>query len=338
MIQTINPYASARTAEIMSRYRPIAPKPETPQPENENSGVKKSPYMKNVWAHLQARPTRTSKRGRTSSPFGLPPSPIKRRRTCFQGLSPSYQAEAKNFAMHGIFTRGPPPQISLAPVKCSLDAAVTTLAETVALPLFCRTGKERVTKGIDLNKKADQGPEELDFLPQLQSLVKPSVISPRPVRPIGSSIVVGKITSESGQRVMVTAPQEVEEVVEAEEVPAIVSDSNLKVRMSNSGYKKMIGQPECGWLDCAAAGGGGGGACRRIGGEVSIRFQDSELPLLHCRNGFCCRVKIEWESEGKKCVNAYCEVVKFVCEAKDFQFLWRFRINETSKLCVSDLN
>ncbi|KAL0322988.1 UNVERIFIED_CONTAM: hypothetical protein Sangu_1918100 [Sesamum angustifolium] len=93
MIQTISPYASARTAEIMSRYRPIAPKPEAPSPnsaaENDNSalpnGIRKSPYLRNVWAHLQARPTRTRKRGRTAA-FPPPRS---------SGLEPVFRASPR---------------------------------------------------------------------------------------------------------------------------------------------------------------------------------------------------------------------------------------------------
>ncbi|KAK4434349.1 hypothetical protein Salat_0597700 [Sesamum alatum] len=355
MIQTISPYASARTAEIMSRYRPIAPKPESPSPnsppENETSalpnGIRKSPYLRNVWAHLQARPTRTRKRGRSAT--FAPPS-LKRTRTCLQGLSPPYQvittSPAKNLAMHG-FSHGLP-QISLlpnlVPLKCGLDTAVTTLAESVALPLLCCTaaaaavqapilnrGKEKensCSKGIDLNMTAtDQVPEELDFLPQLQEPVKPSVISPRPVRPVGSTIIVSNIAEDPARQIPApkTRPEEVEEAVEAEAIPAIVSDSNNKVRITNSAYKEMVGQPECGWLDCAATKNGGGGACKRIGGEVLLRFEQSEIQIPST-GGFSCRVKIEWESKGKKnCVNACCDGVKLGCQAKDYQFLWRFR-------------
>lgn len=370
MIQTINPYATARTAEIMSRYRPIAPKPEAPTgnstAENENSavpnGIRKSPYLRNVWAHLQARPTRTRKRGR-SAPFA-PPS-VRRTRTCLQGLSPPYQvtnSPAKNLAMHG-FTHTAAnnglPQISLhvpnlVPLKCGLDTAVTTLAESVALPLLCcgtpaqhnpiiNKGKESCSsKGIDLNMTADhEGPEELDLLPQLQEPVKPIIISPRPVRPVGSSIIVKSIADDPGRQTVAKGAEEVEEVVEAEAAPAIVSDSNNKVRMSNSAYKEMVGQPECCWLDCATGksggGGGRGGACKRIGGEVSLQFMDSKLQLS--MPAFTCLVKIEWESEGKKmCVNASCSAVKLACQAKDYQFLWRFHTSdeEASKSAASD--
>ncbi|KAI3460144.1 hypothetical protein Pfo_016807 [Paulownia fortunei] len=344
MMQTINPYATARTAEIMSRYRPIAPKPEAPttnsMAENENSGVpngiRKSPYLRNVWAHLQARPTRTRKRGRTAA---FSPPSVKRARTCLQGLSPPYQvtnSPAKNLAMHGFtHTANGLPQISLVPnlvpLKCGLDTAVTTLAESH--PIIDK-GKESCCKGIDLNMTAaDQGPEELDLLPQLQEPVKPRIISPRPVRPVGSSITVKSITDDPGRQTVAKGPEEVEEAVEAEAVPAIVSDSNNKVRMSNSAYKELVGQPECGWLDCANGknySSGGGGACKRIGGEVSLQFVDSKLQ--QSMHGFSCRVKIEWESEGKKnSVNASCNAVKLACQAKDYQFLWRFQTSEAWK-------
>lgn len=330
MIQTINPYATARTAEIMSRYRPMAPKPEAPSgnsaADSESSvvpnGIRKSPYLRNVWAHLQARPTRTRKRGRTAA---FSPPSVKRSRTCLQGLSPSYQLP-KNLAMHG-FTQLP--QISISPnLKCGLDTAVTTLAKSVALPLlYCAAAAQPPppTKGkdIDLNSTADQGPEELNLLLQLQEPFKPCVISPRPVRPVGSSIIVNRVADDPLPEAMARGPEQVEEVVEAEALPAIVSDSNNKVRMCNSAYKEMVGQPECCWLECAT-----GKRCRgggeRIGGEVLLQFAEAELrPTMTA--AFTSTVKIEWESEGKKMsVNASCSAVKLVCQTKDYQFLWRF--------------
>jgi len=96
MMQTLNPYGTtAKTAEIMARYRPIAPKPEASgtrsgspsSPENSNAlpqSISKSPYLRNIWPQLQARPTRTRKRGR----YALAPPPLKRARACLQGLSP----------------------------------------------------------------------------------------------------------------------------------------------------------------------------------------------------------------------------------------------------------
>ncbi|KAL8487692.1 hypothetical protein ACS0TY_024133 [Phlomoides rotata] len=314
MIRTINPCATARTAEIMSRYRPIAPKPEAPAAnstaaeENDNSalpsGIRKSPYLSNVWAHLQARPTRTRKRGRSAA-FG--PPPIKRMRY------PVTNSPAKNLAMHGFSHAGNGiPQISFLPnfaasMKCGLDAAVTTLAESVAQPLLRRP---IIGNGIDLNAPVE-----------LEEPVQPRVISPRPVRPVGSCIIVKRIADDPRGPAVAKGAEEVEDALEAEADPAIVSDSNNKVRICNSAYKEMVGQPECCWLDCA-----GGLRCggRRIGGEVSLQFVGSKLRASTA--AFSCLVEIGWEREGKKfSVNACCSGVKLACEGKDYQFIWRFR-------------
>lgn len=238
---------------------------------------------------------------------------------------------AKNLAMHGFVhaTGGAYPQISLVPVNCGvgLDNAVSTLAETVAsLPLFrCATTQKAC---IDLNTSADDQamPRELDFMAQLKEPVKRTVISPRAVRPIGSKIIVDGVIENSIHVVPVLkGSADVDKEVEAEEVPVIVFDSSNRVRLANSAYMEMVGQPECCWLDCVGLK-DCGGACRRIGGEVAIQFADSESKMpVH---GFKCGVKIEWEKDGKKsCVDASCEGVKLECKGKDYQFLWRFHIN-----------
>ncbi|KAL2529521.1 hypothetical protein Fot_22122 [Forsythia ovata] len=352
MIRAVNPYNTARTAEIMSRYRPIAPKPEAAQENSgvsESSGVpqsmRRSPYLRNVWNHLQARPTRTRKRGRTS----FAPPVVKRARACLQGLSPPYQvtnSPAKNLAILGFAHNANglpqlPPVPNLIPLKCGLDSIVTTPAESVALPVLrCSTAQNPEGKKpeLDLNMAVEDS-EELDFMPQLKEPINPGVITPRAVRPIGSTVSVKSISENLGQRTTTTgkqvlmSPVEVEEEVEAEAVPAVVSDSNNKVRLTNSAYKEMVGQPECCWLDFVPSCDGkhgGGGACKRIGGEVLLQLEDSSFSLS--LNGFNCWVKIEWASNGKRrSVNAFCEAMKLGCEAKDYQFLWRFHKSEASK-------
>ncbi|XP_022870898.1 uncharacterized protein LOC111390131 [Olea europaea var. sylvestris] len=348
MIRTVKPYNTARTAEIMSRYRPIAPKPEAGQENSglsENSGVpqsmRRSPYLRNVWNHLQARPTRTRKRGRSS--FAPPAPAMKRARTCLQGLSPPYKvtnSPAKNLAILG-FAHNPNgiAQIPLLPNlvsrKCGLDSIVTTPADSVALPVLRCTATqnpEGKKPEIDLNMAVEYS-EELDFMPQSKP-ANPVVITPRAVRPIGSTISVKSISENPGQRATATGkqvlknPAEVEEEVEFEAMPAVVSDSNNRVRLTNSAYKKMVGQPECCWLDFIPSY-DGSGACKRISGEVVLRLEDSCFSLS--LNGFNCWVKIEWASNGKSSsVTAFCEAMKLDCEAKDYQFLWRFHKSEAS--------
>ncbi|CAI9763066.1 unnamed protein product [Fraxinus pennsylvanica] len=356
MIRTANPYNTARTAEIMSRYRPIAPKPEAGQANSgwsKSPGVtrsrRKTPYLRNVWNHLQARPTKTRKRGRSS--FASTAQAMKRPRTCLQGLSIPYQvtnSPAKNLAILG-FAHNPngsaqiPLVPNLVPLKCGLDSIVTNPADSVTHPfLRCTTAQNPQGKKpeIDLNLAVQEESEELDFMPQLKDSVNPVVITPRAVRPIGSTISVKSISENSGQSVksitentgkqVLKNSAEVEAEVEAEEMPAVVSDSNNKVRLTNSAYKEMVGQPECCWLDFVPFHDGGGGACKRIGGEVALRLDDSSFSLS--LNGFNCWVKIEWASNGKRsCVNAFCEAMKLGCEEKDYQFLWRFHKSEASK-------
>ncbi|XP_073304698.1 uncharacterized protein [Primulina huaijiensis] len=366
MIQTINPYASARTAEIMSRYRPIAPKPEATSinslaensyfqngSEKESSGampqsIRKSAYLRDVWAHLQARPTRTRKRGRSAA---FPPPPMKRSRSSFHGMSTSFKVTnlpAKNLSVHGFSHT--PNGFSLVPINCGLDAAVTTLAESVALPRIHYTaadptqipvigneGKDHACrKEIDLNVKAEEGPKELDFMPQLKQPAKSNIITPQPVRPIGSSIVVKNISDSTGiHAATAKRPEEVEKEIEGDAVPAIISDSNNKVRITNAAYKEMVGQPECCWLDCVAACSGG---CKRIGGEVLLQFcGDSEVKIMSM-HGFTSQVKIVWESEGKRsCFNGFCDVVKVGFEEKNCRFLWRFHTSEAPKTGSDDI-
>ncbi|CAA0815997.1 Unknown protein [Striga hermonthica] len=286
-MQTMNPYGPDRTAEIMSRYRPIAPKPDTSNPNPAADGDQKSPYLRTVWAHLQSRPTRTRKRGHAAA-F----SSVKRSRALLvQPLAAD---------------------LSFVPVGCCLDSAVTLLADSVELPLLRREERE-----IDLNLMAAE--EEEPDIP-----VGPAVVSPKPIRPVGSRVVVESISGDPRRFAAAKDADEVEEMVEAERAPAIVSDSRDRVRMCNAAYRELVGQPECGWLDCA-----GGGACRRIGGGIWLRFAGSEVEKRE--HGFSGQVRIEWESgEGvkNKYVRALCEGLKLECAAKDYQFMWRFYLIE----------
>ncbi|CAK9152945.1 unnamed protein product [Ilex paraguariensis] len=373
MMQTMNSYTlTAKTAEIMARYRPIAPKPEvtanaadvsenTSMPQN----IRQSAYLRTVWPDLQSRPTRTRKRGRTA----IAPPTVKRQRTCLQGLYPIPPPQvntspAGNLSFNAL-GHGPKGFPQLIPVPISNITALnggvavgnscTLPANLVTLPLLPipssltidpqqapppETIGVRVcggNKDIDLNTEAED-PEEQDFLQQLQGPTSPNIIAPQPVRPVGSNICVGCISDDSGRTTSVQLlkkPEEVEEEVESEALPAIVSDSNNKVRLANSAYKEMVGQPECSWLDTA---GDGGGACKRIGGEVMLKFLDETVPVSS--NGFSCWVRIEWGSSGKKdpisngeknTINAFCDAIRLDCESKDYLFAWKFHTRASSE-------
>ncbi|KAJ4832124.1 hypothetical protein Tsubulata_042857 [Turnera subulata] len=366
MLKTLNPYSNtAKTAEIMSRYRPIAPKPEGPDDSSPGDSscpsmsqkIRQSPYLRNLWPQLQARPTRTRKRGRAA----LSPPTIKRQRTHMLGLSsPSHViSPAKHLSLEG-FTHGIPQQLSvpLAGVSSSMGGAVTTVSNLVTLPLLpCSPSvtavasqpakpevscmeRSRELKVIDLNAMADTNPEEKDLLQQLQEPPTSNVIAPQPVRPVGSSISVRCISEDPASVAPVQAPkkpEEVEEEVESEALPAVISDSNNKVRLANAAYKEMVGQPECSWLDSMVTGEGrnGGSSCKRICGEVSLHLSDSRVPTS---NRFSCWVRIEWGSGGKKnSVNTFCDVIRLSCESKDYLFTWRFH-TPTKQIPQSTIN
>ncbi|KAL7245407.1 hypothetical protein ACSBR2_000688 [Camellia fascicularis] len=320
MMQALNPHSTtSKTAAIMSRYRPIAPRPDTPiDPISDDTSslsqkIKNSPYLRKVWPNLQARPTRTRKRGRTS----LAPPAIKRPKTqhLFTLSPPPPPPPPHSSSMHGFSSHAL--QFNTLPQSSS---------SLVTLPLLPE---------IDLNRVVDDVPEEKDFLQQFQPGGGPiRVITPQPVRPVGSSITVGSINKDAdlnlGARVR-KKREEVEEEVESEALPAVVSDSNNKVRLANSAYKEMVGQPECSWLDSmvvACEGRLGGSACKRICGEVVLRFSEtSSVPISSSPNGFSCSAKIEWGSNGKKnssSVHAFCDVMRLCCESKDYHFAWRF--------------
>ncbi|KAE9588472.1 hypothetical protein Lal_00003128 [Lupinus albus] len=350
MIKTLTPYPnSAKTAEIMSRYRPIAPKPETSSTSmNEGSTsqkIKSSPYLRSLWSQLQARPTRTRKRGR--APLTLP-STLKRQKThvlgicppCHVSTSPSKNLSFQTFPSLPQF-HFPPSNRGLGMLNANTNQNLVTLPLLPCTPEKCPTPKfdstkEVVAVAIDLNTTAKNIPEERDFLQLLQRPVCNKVIAPQPIRPIGSCINVGCISDHSTTSALQCAAKvkrkhEVEEEVESETLPAVISDSNNRIRMANSAYKEMVGQPECAWLESMVSGGGGANngrfvqCSKRISGEVTLNLCDSSMVVPISSNGFSCWVRIEWESEQKKVsVNAFCDVLRLTCESKDYLFTWRF--------------
>ncbi|CAN1164051.1 hypothetical protein LINPERPRIM_LOCUS32965 [Linum perenne] len=343
MMKTLSTYtATAKTAEIMSRYRPIAPKPDSPSDQK----IRQSPYLRDLWPQLQARPTRTRKRSRGA----LSPPVIKRPRTQQMFTLPLKSPPPKHLSMQGflpVFSQLPPLQNldnsvitapSSLPTLSLLPPSVTAATEPeVSRPPYelircMKTSSQE--RELDLNTVVVDVPEEKDLLRQLQEpRFITNVISPQPVRPVGSSIRVGCI-NENPNAPPVQAPkkaEQVEEEVESDLLPAVISDSNNKVRLANSAYKEMVGEPECSWLNSMVTTSNGSrlgcssssSCCKRICGQVSLHFADSRVPVSS--NGFSCWVSIDWGSQGKKSsVNAFCDVMRLACESNNYLFTWRF--------------
>ncbi|KAK1392342.1 NADH-ubiquinone oxidoreductase-related-like protein [Heracleum sosnowskyi] len=291
MMHTLN---SSKTAQILARYRPIAPKPPDHDENNSNSSpnsdsscmpqkIRDSPYLRSVWPHLQARPTRTRKRGRTSIGPAIP----------YKRSKPTYT----------------PPSFLPSP---------------------------STVKNLDLNK---QVPIEQDLIQQLQSQEIPNQIphqipnqvpnqapclfTPRPNKLVSSSITVQpQSTTILNPTVMMHGPTKAEEIekgLESETLPIVISDSNNKVRLANSAYMKLVGQPECSWLDSFPT-------CNRICGDVKLRIPESVgNELVGSSKVVFCSVVIEWgNSEYKSSITTSGEAVRLVCESRDYVFAWRF--------------
>ncbi|CAH2034066.1 unnamed protein product [Thlaspi arvense] len=347
MIKLLNPHhshhshsttATLKTAEILSKYRPIAPKPGTSQAnDNDTSSsmshkISQSPYLRNLWPQLQARPTRTRKRGRggmgPASPLALkrPKSSVSPTTTTTQRVFGPIKTLSFQAFPHGL--------PNLAQVGYTLENGGGSSA-LVTLPLLqcspppskCMEPEIKGKGVIDLNKTAEVI-QERDFLKQLQGPITTStttttsrVIAPQAIRPLCSRINVACINpptfpSPPSHQISMKSPQEVEEEFESDDLPAIISDSNNRVRLVNSAYKEMMGQPECSWLDSMVRG-------KRICGDVMIHLCESKIPEDNI--GFSCWVRIEWGRDGKEeFVHAFCDVMRLACDSKDYVFTWRF--------------
>ncbi|KAK8624261.1 hypothetical protein V6N13_065611 [Hibiscus sabdariffa] len=93
-----------------------------------------------------------------------------------------------------------------------------------------------------------------------------TVIAPQPIRLVGSSISVGCIIENpnlTSPMQVPKKPEEIEEEVESEALPVVVSDLNNKV--TSSAYNEMIGQQEWPYLDSMVTDAG------RVGGKRICR-------------------------------------------------------------------
>lgn len=127
-------------------------------------------------------------------------------------------------------------------------------------------------------------------------------------------------------------PEEIEKELESQILPAFVSDSNNQVRLVNSAYKEMVGQPECAWLESMVTGDGLQVACKSICGEVLLNFIDFDQIQAASSSGFSCWARIEWGVNGKKnFMNAFGEATRLACESNDYKFAWRFHTREASE-------
>eukprot|EP00252_Welwitschia_mirabilis_P014698 TRINITY_DN3243_c0_g1_i1.p1 TRINITY_DN3243_c0_g1~~TRINITY_DN3243_c0_g1_i1.p1 ORF type:complete len:513 (-),score=-39.15 TRINITY_DN3243_c0_g1_i1:482-2020(-) len=169
---------------------------------------------------------------------------------------------------------------------------------------------------------------------RLEPACTKSVITPQPLRPIGSTITVECVTelpAASASSVPSAVSVEVlEEQLERERAPALLTDTAFRVRWANSAYRQMVGQPECAWLSAPAeAVGEMGRKISRINGDVGIVF-GGKGSGGEGGGGFSCRVKIQWE---KNSMTVPCDVFRLSASASSETFYaWRFDVDAALSL------
>ncbi|KAI3958889.1 hypothetical protein MKX01_023565 [Papaver californicum] len=338
--------SSSKLDEILSRYRPIAPKPILDQTDTTTSTA-------NTARNLQIRNKRVRKRGR----YGLSSSAARKRTrtttpTQLHGPSSATTTTTSSYGMGfntRLFYSSPPPheaaslQVEKQPMMNMVRFPLPSFSTSSVPPLpHDLHGMSKLNGFTNSTITTIETPKEMDLLKTLHAgQVSPghicgssNLIAPQPVRPVGSSISVGCISedpnSSSTACVKKQQPEEVEAEVESDTLPVVVSDSRNKVRLANSAFKEMVGQPECVWLDSVGAHNEQlTSKGKRISGEVMLDLSNSRVPVSS--NGFSCNVKVEWGRNGEKsCVCAPCNVMKLSCESKDYLFTWRIHTNEES--------
>ncbi|KAI3864451.1 hypothetical protein MKW92_008315 [Papaver armeniacum] len=344
--------SSSKLDEIMSRYRPIAPKPILDQTDAASATTTTG----NTSRNLQISNKRVRKRGR----YGLSSSAARKRTkattpTQLHGPSSTNTTTSSSYGLGFnalFFSPPPPPPPHEAPIQIEKQPMMSLVR--FPLPSFSTSsipplphdlhGMSKLNGFTNSTITTIEIPKEMDLLKTLHAgQVSPghninsgcgsgNLIAPQPVRPVGSSISVGCIcedaNSSSTTCVKKQQPEEVEAEVESDTLPVVVSDSRNKVRLANSAFKEMVGQPECAWLDSMGANTEKlTSKAKRISGEVMLDLSNSQVPVSS--NGFSCNVKVEWGRNGEKsCVCAPCNVMKLSCESKDYLFTWRIHTTD----------
>uniref|UniRef100_A0ACD5UM57 Uncharacterized protein n=1 Tax=Avena sativa TaxID=4498 RepID=A0ACD5UM57_AVESA len=271
MVQPVD--MTVKANQILARFRPIAPKPAALQTSPAAQAIDGAAAVaaNRVLCHLQSRPCRARKRGRPSV-APVSPSSAKRKR-------PAYPVPLRCAATNAVVATATRAHVSVN-VPGSACMSLASLS-----PNSAGAGGALATK--DAAGQDEEGrdvPVERDLL---RKLLEPKVISPRAVRPVGSTIHIESALHGAGTDAATctaaTASKtagEVEAELDADALPAVVSDSSNRVRLVNDAYKKMVGAPECPWLGAVAA-----AASRRISGEVALVVPPEQATLPETRGG-----------------------------------------------------
>lgn len=157
------------------------------------------------------------------------------------------------------------------------------------------------------------------------------VITPQPVRLVGSVVSLESITEFQNRGISDCSLELVKKQMDEESLPGFITDEAKVVRWVNTAYKTMIGQPECPWLV-----------------STMKRTRSVEPPtitgevLLSCNvdipasvMSFSGRANVQWtRSTGERsCMTVPCDVYSFVdSNASRRRLVWRFDIQASLSL------
>ncbi|KAJ1296590.1 hypothetical protein BS78_01G313300 [Paspalum vaginatum] len=185
-------------------------------------------------------------------------------------------------------------------------------------------------------------PVERHLISRLQV---PRVIKPRAARPRRTTICIDSSNIAAAAAVSKKTAREVEAELELPgALPAVVSGQHNRVHLANEGYKAMVGQPVCPWLDSVP----GAGASRRINGIVVLHVRKFGPPAASSRlpppdtacgaGAFPCAARISWECEGAiASLTVPCAVERLTGDSSgDYLFIWRFDSSRASIIyCIA---
>ncbi|KAK3127578.1 hypothetical protein QOZ80_7AG0575280 [Eleusine coracana subsp. coracana] len=209
---------AVKANEILAQFRPIAPKPSSLAVSPAQQAVAEGVVATNrVLCQLQSRTCRARKHGRPTT------------------LMPASQTSPAA-------KRAAPPYPLLRCATATTDAVATATRAAHVSVVVPAASAAYVPMAVREEEQQQDVPVERDLL---RKLLEPTVISPRAVRPVGSTIRVECITPQTDNMTSPTAAavsksvSDVEAELEADAVPVVVSDSSCRVRLVNEAYKEM---------------------------------------------------------------------------------------------------
>ncbi|MCO5574154.1 hypothetical protein L7F22_027934 [Adiantum nelumboides] len=152
------------------------------------------------------------------------------------------------------------------------------------------------------------------------TLNSPRVITPQPVRLVGSVVSVESLAEIQNGNAMAASLELVKKRSEECEMPGFITDMSNVVRWVNSAYKVMVGQPECPWLASTMKDGGCGAPT--ITGEVLLTCNVEVPTSAVCFSG---RANVQWtKNTGERsCMTLPCDVSAFVDGYSKRMLVWK---------------